>query len=144
MHALSEEELVSLTAQVDEQLKTLATLRDGFGSVSKTARCKLPTAPVQQALIEQSTGESFEHFWQKYLRHVRQDLCLPSGLLHDQWAKWQDLNSQDVVKASYLWLGAMGIPQASIAPATIAATVFLLNVLLKVGIEAICEDFANP
>jgi hypothetical protein len=33
----------------------------------------------------------------------------------------------------------MGIPTASVAPIAVAASVFLLNLIAKVGIEAICE-----
>ena len=34
----------------------------------------------------------------------------------------------------------MGIPQAALARVAVAATVFLLNVLINIGIEAVCED----
>ena len=144
MQTLSEEELDGLAAQVDAQLNALYAAPDSFGPASKGGKRKLPTAPKQQALIEHATGEAFETFWQKYVRHARRDLCLSGGLLHDQWKKWKDLNSKDAVKTSYLWLGAMGIQQASIGPVAVAATVFLLNVLLKIGIEAICEECEKP
>ncbi|MGH8567261.1 MAG: hypothetical protein ACREXU_04405 [Gammaproteobacteria bacterium] len=43
------------------------------------------------------------------------------------------------MRVSYAWLAAMGIPTASLAPAAVAAAVFLVNVLVKVGIDAVCE-----
>jgi hypothetical protein len=139
----NEEELNSLVALVDEQLNALQSSTEFLGNPTKGVKHKgkaLPSAPKQQAVIEKATGEDFPSFWQKYRKQAQRDLCLPGGLLHDQWKKWKDLNSKDAVKISYLWLAAMGIPQVSIAPVAVAATVFLLNVLINIGIEAVCED----
>lgn len=101
---------------------------------------KLPAAPQQQAMIEQATGEAFESFWSKYLRHAKRDLCLPGGLLYGQWRKWHDLESKAAVRVSYGWLAAMGIPAASLAPVAVATAVIMLNIALKSGIDALCED----
>ncbi len=139
----TEEELNSLAVQVDEQLNALQTSTESFDTPTRGVKHKgkrLPLAPKQQAVIEKATGEDFPSFWQKYRKQAQRDLCLPGGLLHDQWKKWKDLNSKDAVKISYVWLAAMGIPQVSIAPVAVAATVFLLNVLINIGIEAVCED----
>jgi hypothetical protein len=99
----------------------------------------LPDAPAQRAAIERATGEPFDAFWRRYLRHLRDDLCRPGGLLHEQWAKWRDLESKSAVRVSYAWLAAMGIPTASLAPVAVAASVFLLNVVVKVGVDSLCE-----
>ena len=138
-------ELIALARQVDDQLNSLQTApvtHVQFRNVAPGARAEFPAAPSQQTVIEQPTGEPFETFWQKYKRHARRDLCLPGGLLHEQWHKWRDLESKAAVRTSYVWLAAMGIPTASLAPAAVAATVFLLNVLAKIGIEAVCEGCA--
>lgn len=139
-------ELDVLSAQVDEQLNLLHSaathdvcrLRSAEGQVQQ-----VPAAPVQQALIEKVTGEPFDTFWQEYRRHLRRDLCLPGGMLHEQWRRYRDVESKSAVRVSYAWLAAMGIPAASLAPAAVAVTVFLLNVLLKVGIDTICEGCAE-
>jgi hypothetical protein len=34
----------------------------------------------------------------------------------------------------------MGIPSGSVEPVVVAACVFLLNVLAKVGVDAICDE----
>ena len=139
----SDTELDGLVALVDEQLNALQSSTGFLGNPTKGVKHKgkaLPSAPKQQAVIEKATGEAFPSFWQKYRHHAQRDLCLPGGLLHEQWKKWKDLNSKDAVKTSYVWLAAMGISQASIAPVAVAATVFLLNVLINIGIEAMCED----
>jgi hypothetical protein len=99
----------------------------------------VPAAPAQQSFIEEVSGGSFETFWQKYRRHLRKDLCMPGGMLYEQWQKYRDVESKSAVRVSYAWLAAMGIPTASLAPAAVAVTVFLLNVLLKVGVDALCE-----
>ncbi len=90
-------------------------------------------------MIERETGEPFETFWQKYMRHARRDLCLPGGLLHEQWQKWKDLQSKDAVKMTLAALASIGAATGNIPVIAVAATVFLLNVVTKIGIDAVCE-----
>jgi hypothetical protein len=135
---LNDAELTTLAQQVDEQLNALqsqpvAAFRGVEGPEA------LPGAKAQQALIEKATGETFETFWQKYKRHLRKDLCLPGGILYEQWHKWKDLESKSAVKVAYGVLAGMGISTASLGPVAVAVTVFLLNVALKVGIDTVCE-----
>jgi hypothetical protein len=142
----SDSELAVLARQVDEQLNALQSAPAAyirFRGVAPGERAELPAAPDQQAVIERAAGEPFEAFWQKFKRQLRRDLCLPDGLLYKQWHTWKDLQSKDAVKVAYGVIAGMGIPTASLAPAAVAATVFLLNVLLKAGIEAVCEGCAE-
>ena len=138
----SDSELDALAMQVDEQLSDLlsqpAREVEVRGDVSGK-RARLPAAPKQQAVIEKVTGEPFESFWEKFKKHARRDLCLPSGHLHQQWQKWRDLRSKDSVKVAFGVIAGMGIPTASIAPVAVAASVFLINAVTNIGIDAICE-----
>jgi hypothetical protein len=141
----SDAELDALALQVDEQLNALQTQpADTF--LARGAKSGQPAdplaAPSQQAVIEQATGERFETFWQKYRRHLRRDLCLPGGLLYEQWHKWHDLPSKDAVRISIGVLTGMGIAVGAVPTMAVAATVFLLNVLAKAGIGAVCEGCA--
>lgn len=111
--------------------------------VQRSLRTKLPAAPQQQALIEKAAGESFESFWEKFQRHARRDLCLPGGNLHAQWKKWRNLRSRDAVKMSLAALGGMGVSTANIPVLAVPATVFLLNAVANIGIEALCEGCAQ-
>lgn len=139
----SDAELVDLARQVDEQLSTLHSAPrsqvEFRGGAAEGERTNLPAAPEQQAVIERAAGEPFESFWQKYRRHARRDLCLPGGLLHGQWQKWRDLQSKDAVKMSLAALAGMGISTANVPALAVAASVFLLNVVGNIGIEAVCE-----
>jgi hypothetical protein len=139
---LSDADLDLMAAQVDEQLLSLraAPVVSSRGVEGFAGEASIPDAPAQRAVVEEATGEPFETFWQKYRRHLQQDLCLPGGMLHEQWKKFQDVSSKDAVRISYVWLAAMGLPTLSIAPAAIAVTVFALNVALKLGIDVFCED----
>lgn len=142
----SDAELEVLARQVDDQLNDLQSQPASEVEVRSFLpgkRTKLPTAPKQQAVIEQATGEPFESFWEKYKRHARRDLCLPDGLLYKQWKKWRDLQSKDAVKMSLAALAGMGISTANIPALAVPATVFLLNVVAKIGIEALCEGCAE-
>jgi len=144
--ALSDLELSALAGQVDDQLNALQLAPAGdvrFRSLGAGEPATLPAAPAQQAIIEQAMGEPFESFWQKYRRHARRDLCLPGGLLNTQWEKWRDLQTKDAVKMSLAALTGMGISTANVPALAVAATVFLLNVVAKIGIGAVCEGCAE-
>ena len=144
---ITEAEFSALAAQVDAQLATLRAEGDSrFESLSRSPRgtkSKRLSAPEQVAVIEKTSGEPFERFWQRYLRHAKTDLCLPGGVLHDQWQKWKALDSGAAVKVSYGWLAAMGVITSSLAPLAVAATVFLLNAVANIGIAAVCEGCAE-
>ncbi|CAN5455401.1 hypothetical protein BH24GEM3_BH24GEM3_16750 [soil metagenome] len=143
---LTDAQLAAMATEVDDQLASLQTVPTGRLRRLKGgpgAEDGLPDAPAQRELIEKVTGEPFETFWQKYRRHLRNDLCLPDGILHEQWRKYRDVESTSAVRVSYAWLAVMGIPTGSLAPLAVAATVFLLNVMVKVGIDAVCEGAAG-
>jgi hypothetical protein len=142
---LTDAELDHLAAQVDQQLKEL---RAAPATVSRVlplspAGTALPDAPAQRQVIETATGQPFANFWQRYRHNLRDDLCQPGGQLHDQWEKYRAIESKAAVRVSYAWLAAMGIPTGSIAPVAVAASVFLLNVLVNVGVKTICEGAAD-
>jgi hypothetical protein len=84
------------------------------------------------------TGPAPAFTQNKFERHARRDL--PGGVLHDQWHKWRRLRSKDSVKVAFGALASLGITTASIAPIAVAASVFLLNAVANIGIEAICEE----
>lgn len=141
---LTDAELDRLAIQVDDQIRSLHASPPNVvgGFKGGPGGGDLPDAPEQRRLIEKVTGETFEGFWQKYRRHLRKDLCLPGGMLYEQWRTYRDVESKSAVRVAYAWLAAMGIPTASLAPAAVAAAVFLVNVLVKVGIDAVCEGCA--
>ena len=139
---LSDSELNRLAEAVDRQLEALRAEPSSHvirRSMGDEAEDGLPAALEQMKVIERETGDSFGSFWQKYLHHARRDLCLPGGMLYAQWRKWRDLESKSVVRVSYAWLAAMGIPAGSLGPVVVAASVFLLNVAVKIGIDTLCE-----
>lgn len=142
MTTLTENELTFLASQVDVQLAALQsdqTASSLLRAAEPDASSQLPVTPEQRILIEQATGEKFETFWGKFLRLVREDLCLPGGKLHEQWQKLRDLDSKTAVTQVHGILVGMGIGANSVAPVAVAVTVFLLTVVLNIGIKAICE-----
>ena len=142
----SDSDLDALALQVDAQLNELQSQpihEIQFRGKEEGNHHKLPAAPIQQAVIEKATGETFESFWEKFARHARNDLCLPDGLLYKQWQKWRSLRSKDSVKVAFGVIAGMGIPTASVAPAAVAVSVFLLNAVTNIGINALCEGCAG-
>lgn len=113
---LTDAEWDRLAIQVDDQLKSLHASPPNVvgGFKGGPGGSDLPDALEQRRLIEAVTGETFEGFWQKYRRHLHKDLCLPGGMLHEQWRKYRDVESKSAVRVSYAWLAAMGIPTASL------------------------------
>jgi len=134
LHTLTDPELDALARQVDEQL---AALPGGTTSIFLGPRRARPL--IQEEYLAQVTQESFETFWQKYLRHARRDLCLPDGQLYKQWQQWRRLSSKDAVKMSLSFLVGIGVASSILAPAAVAAAVCLLNIVTKIGFDAICE-----
>src|SRR5690606_30170710 len=136
-------EIDALARQVDQQLAALPMDAGRVYRGAEPRRAALPSAPEQEQYLAQVTHEPFETFWQKYLRHARRDLCLPGGQLHKQWQRWKDLQSKDAVKLSLGFLAGIGVASSVLAPAAVAATVCLLNIVTKIGIDAICEGCAD-
>lgn len=136
----SDSDLDALALQVDEQL---AALSRQTGPVYRGPEKARLSAPEQEKYLAQVTQEPFETFWQKYLRHARRDLCLPDGQLYKQWQRWRDFQSKDAVKMSLSFLAGIGIATSALAPAAVAAAVCLLNIVTKIGIDAICEGCAE-
>jgi hypothetical protein len=138
----SDAELTTLAQQVDEQLVSLRSQSISqvpSRGITTHEHLDLPSAPNQAATIERLTGEALETFWPKFKRHLGDDLCNPGGLLYEKWQKWRDLPSKDSVKVAISVLTGMGIATDTIPTLAVAITVFLLNVLTKVGIETICD-----
>jgi hypothetical protein len=141
----SDAEIAALAEQVDEQLISLRSQSINqvpSRGITSHEHMDFPPAPKQAAIIERMTGEPLETFWPRFKRHLGDDLCHPGGLLYEKWKKWRDLPSRDSVKVTISVLTGMGIATDAIPTLAVATTVFLLNVLTKVGIETICDGRA--
>ncbi len=146
---LTEQAIEDLAALVDQQWGDLMRRPDhstyrsapvNQESADADPHSRVPAdAPLQRAILESAVKEPFGSFWTRFLSNLRRDLCLPGGLLHDQWQRYKNLERKSAVRISYGWLAAMGVPTGSLAPATVAATVYLLTVLANVGIETLCD-----
>jgi hypothetical protein len=67
-------------------------------------------------------------------------LCNKDGYLYQQWHKWRDLPSKDAVKVSLGLVAGLGISGTALPVVAVAATVILLNIVLNIGVNAICEE----
>lgn len=133
-------DLDRLADQVDQELKEL-TADPTFGfQKSSSGKMILAVPKKQRVAIEKATGESADSFWRKYKQAARKDLCHKDGLLYKQWHKWRDLPSKDAVKVSLGLVVGLGISGTALPVVTVAATVILLNIVLNIGVNAICED----
>lgn len=140
---LTPSELDRLADQVDQQLKELsATPTLGFQK-SGSSKLVQRVPEKQRAVIENATGESADSFWQKYRQAARKDLCHKDGLLYKRWHQWRDLPSKDAVKVSLGLVAGLGIGGTALPVVAVAACVMLVNVVVNIGVTAICEDEAG-
>jgi hypothetical protein len=137
---LTNVELDCLADQVDQELKELSTDPTRGFQKSSSGKKILAVPEKQRVAIEKATGESADSFWQKYKQAARKDLCHKDGLLYEQWHKWRDLPSKDAVKVSLGLVAGLGISGTALPVVTVAASVILLNIVLNIGVNAICED----
>ena len=137
---LTNAELDRLAYQVDQELKEL-TADPGLAFQKSSSGKRTLVVPEKQRLtIEKATGESADTFWQKYRQAARKDLCHKDGLLYKQWHKWRDLPSKDAVKVSLGLVAGLGISGTALPVVAVAGSVILLNIVLNIGVNAICED----
>ena len=136
-------DLDQLAQQVDQELTELKSVRSksSSGLTKHASTLALDAAPVKQRLaIEKATGESADSFWQRYKEAACKDLCLEGGQMHRQWQEFSDLKSKDAVKVSVGILAGLGISGPAIPVVAVAATVMLLNIVLNIGVKAICAE----
>jgi hypothetical protein len=139
MNHFTDEELQTLSAEIDSQLMELAKdpASDGF---RKHIGHTVPAKQKQQLeqVIEQDLGikEPADSFMKKFARAAKQDLCLEGGVLYGQWKKYGDLENEDMVKTFGGILIGMGVSNAFLATFVVAVSVIVIHI----GIKAFCED----
>lgn len=137
---MTNEELDLLAAQVRNQLEEL-NAHVPRGVRKHESLNAAPAMPDRQrAVIERETGISADTFWRTYKQAARKDLCHKDGLLYKQWHQWKELRSQDAVKVSLGVLAGLGITGTAVPAVAVAASVILLNIVVNIGVEAICSD----
>ena len=140
---LPERELRLLERQVDEQVIQLTAAVTGdvrLRSLTKDQEFEVPSAPEQQALIVRETGRSFPEFWSDFLAIAKKDLCLPGGVMFQQWEKWRDIKTRDVLKSVLATLAVMRVAANVIAMVAVAVCVFIIHAVTKIGIQTLCMD----
>jgi hypothetical protein len=137
---LTNVELDSMASQVAGELAEL-TANPALAFQKSSSGKKILVVPEKQRVaIEKAIGEPADSFWQKYKQAARKDLCQADGTLYKQWHKWRDLPSKDAVKVSVGIVAGLGISGVALPVVAVAASVILLNIVLNIGINAICED----
>lgn len=139
MNLFTEQELQTMSAEIDKQLSELAkdSANDG---IHKHIGHTVPAKQKQQLeqVIEQALGtkEPADSFMKKFARAAKQDLCVEGGVLYGQWKKYGDLENEKMVNTFSGILIGMGISNALLATAVVAVSVIVIHI----GIKAFCED----
>jgi len=126
----SNQELEQLAAQVEAELRELATSPDSERKgVTPDGRRTVP--PKQSRVLETLSGESTASFWDKFKRAAKADLCDQGGVLNQQWQKYGDLNKKDTVNAFGAVLAAMGFSGNALSMLAVALVVIVLHISVK-------------
>jgi hypothetical protein len=136
----SEADIERLANQVSDELNSLTTEMADSGELKMgLGEPGAPLIPERlRGTIEAQTGEDADSFLEKIKRAAHRDLCMEGGHLNQQWKKFGDLPTKDVVQWTIGALALVGVTGAPILIVTVS--VWLLHVSLHIGIEAICED----
>ena len=135
----TEQDSIDLAVEVEAQLRELrefesiAIQRSGKPSAKESALVK------QTQTIESLTKEPSPSFLAKFGKAAKGDLCDETGLLHQQWQKWGDLNNKDALDRLGGVLVAMGFTGGALRSLVVVVTV----VVVHIGIKAFCEDYGQ-
>ena len=135
---MTDAQIDALALQVKQELDELTPKRASSRQKGEAVAAVAAVPAKQLAAIEQAIGDSADSFWERYKRAACKDLCHEGGQLHRQWKEFSDLKSKDAVKVSVGIVAGLGIGGAALPVVAVAATVMLLNIVLNIGIHAIC------
>jgi hypothetical protein len=138
MSIFSEEELVQLSTEIDEQLHLLKQNSEAMVKSPNPEELEILLAKQMEA-ITQSTQEPPKTLLKKLHLAVKDDLCVEGGVLYGQWKKWGDLNNKDVLDKFGVVLTAFGLSGNNLAVVTVATAVITLHL----GAKVFCEDFGQ-
>jgi flagellar biosynthesis GTPase FlhF len=136
------EELKTLSAQVDEQLRDLHQLAKTAKAVQ--AKGEPPEhdedlLEKQRKAIEDNAKESSQSFLQKFGKDAMEFLCQENSLLNKQWKKWGDLNNEDVLEKFGVVLTVMGFTGVGLQILTVSITVYVIHI----GVNAFCDKYCK-
>jgi hypothetical protein len=137
MNHFTEQELQTLSAEIEQQLNELANNQPDVG-VSKAVKGhgKKIVPRKQKQQLEQATGENADSFLKTFARAAKKDLCEEGGLLHEQFEKLGDLSNKSMLVTFGGVLAGMNV--ATVALPAVAVTVSVI--VIHIGIKAFCED----
>jgi hypothetical protein len=145
MHTmLSEDQIEALTQELDAAIDTLdedyAPVRVSRGDKGEDALvARLPT--TQRTQLEQATEETAANFLQRFKRAARADICQEGGFIHDQWTRYEEIASKDLVKISAAVLTGMGMTStASLLTTVVPVALWIVTALTHIGINALCDE----
>ena len=75
----------------------------------------------------------------KFGKAAKGDLCDKTGLLHQQWKKWGDLDNKETLEKLGAVLVTMGFTGDALRSLVVVVTV----VVVHIGLKAFCEDYGQ-
>lgn len=136
MSLFTEQELQTLSAEIDNQLNELASqpMDESISKAGKHSKKKIPNKQKQQ--LEKATGEEADSFMKKFARAAKKDLCEEGGVLYTQYKKYGDLENESMLSNFGGVLAGLGLTSAPIQTAVVAVSVIVIHL----GIKAFCDD----
>jgi hypothetical protein len=137
------EEIKTLSAQVDEQLRELDRMSiTQEKSVTRQTRPKVDQLPPQQhQAIEEQTQENPNTFLQKFAHQAKTLICNADSDLRKQYELFGDLNKEDALEKFAGFLAVMGFSGMALQILTVAITVYVIRIGIQAFSNKYCQDF---
>ena len=134
----TKQDSIDLAAEVEAQLRELREFKPAIQKAGEPED-KAAALVKQNETISSLTQEPAQSFLSKFSKAAKGDLCDETGLLHQQWKKWGDLNNKDALERLGGVLVAMGFSGGVLRSLVVVVTV----VVVHIGIKAFCEDYGQ-
>jgi hypothetical protein len=135
------EELKTLSAQVDQQLRELEIMPVAEAkSVTRQPQPPLDELPPQQhQAIEEQVQENPKTFLQKFAHQAKALICNADSDLRTQYQLFGDLNKEETLEKFAGFLAVMGFSGTALKILTVAITVYVI----RIGIQAFSKKYCQ-
>ncbi|HIE02338.1 MAG TPA: hypothetical protein EYP59_18990 [Thiotrichaceae bacterium] len=144
-HVFTTEQLASLSAQVDEQLRDLGK---GYAlEVSKRGDTQLFSAPLpdddlppkQRKAIEDNTKKEAPSFLQEFADKAKEILCDADSDLRKEYEQFGEVDKVTLLERFAVLLTVMGFSGIGLQVLTVAVTVYIIHLGLKPFADKYCS-----
>jgi hypothetical protein len=136
MNLFTEQELQTLSAEIDLQLRELKNEPSETGDTKRIGTTNKAIPSKQKQQLELATQEDAYAFMKKFVRAGKRDLCEEGGTVHDAMEESANMGKKAMLVIFGGILSGIGLPAAALHTTVVAVSVIVFHI----GIKAFCED----